>query len=120
MSETLDVSKEILNKIDEIEKLKKMNKEMIDKSAQAMSNYDKELALTIVKLRNGVAMEIDGVEIKDPPATIIEKIAKGIIYQARLDLEKAQGYVSGIKSNLMATQAQLNGLQSINRHLGEV
>ena len=120
MSEIIDVSQAILEKIDEIEKLKKTHKDIIDRASEAMSSYDRELALTIVRLRNGVAIPIGDEIVKDPPALLIERLAKGIVWEKKLESDRLQGYLSGIKSNLMATQAQLNGLQSINRHLSDI
>ena len=53
------------------------------------------------------------------PATIIEKTAKGICWQARLDMEKADALYKSLISNIDSVQAELNGFQSINRHLSE-
>lgn len=78
--------------------------------AQAISNYDKQLKIAIVTLK----------EAGKFPATLIEKIAKGVCSDHRLTLELAEvGYKACI-SNLTALMAQLNGYQSIYRHLDSV
>ncbi len=78
--------------------------------AQAISNYDKQLKIAIVTLRDAGKF----------PATLIEKIAKGVCSDHRLTLELAEvGYKACI-SNLTALMAQLNGYQSIYRHLDSV
>lgn len=78
--------------------------------AQAISNYDKQLKIAIVTLK----------EEGKFPATLIEKIAKGVCSDHRLMLELAEvGYKACI-SNLTALMAQLNGYQSIYRHLDSI
>ena len=78
--------------------------------AHAISNYDKQLKIAIVTLRESGKF----------PATLIEKIAKGVCSDHRLTLELAEvGYKACI-SNLEALKAQLNGYQSIYKHLDSV
>ena len=78
--------------------------------ARAISNYDKQLKIAIVVLR----------EEGKFPATLIEKIAKGVCCDHREQLELAEvGYKACI-SNLEALKAQLNGYQSIYKHLDSV
>jgi len=78
--------------------------------AKAISNYDKQLKIAIVVLR----------EEGKFPVTLIEKIAKGVCSDHRLQLELAEvGYKACI-SNLEALKAQLNGYQSIYKHLDSV
>ena len=73
--------------------------------AEAISNYDMRLKVAIVTLR----------EEGKFPATLIEKIAKGVCAPDRERLELAEvGYKACI-SNLTALMAQLNGYQSIYR-----
>lgn len=78
--------------------------------AHAISNYDKQLKIAIVTLKENGKF----------PATLIEKIAKGVCSDHRLTLELAEvGYKACI-SNLEALKAQLNGYQSIYRHLESI
>jgi hypothetical protein len=78
--------------------------------ANAISNYDKQLKIAIVTLKENGKF----------PATLIEKIAKGVCSDHRLTLELAEvGYKACI-SNLEALKAQLNGYQSIYKHLDSV
>ena len=75
--------------------------------AKAISNYDKQLKIAIIVLRDEGKF----------PATLIEKIAKGVCSDHREVLELAEvGYKACI-SNLNALMAQLNAYQSIFRHL---
>jgi ribosomal protein L6P/L9E len=74
--------------------------------AKTISNYDKQLKIAIVTLK----------EAGKCPATLIEKIAKGVCADHREKLELAEvGYKACI-SNLNALLAQLNGYQSLLRY----
>ena len=75
--------------------------------ANAISEYDKALAIAIIKLRD------DG----KYPATLIEKIAKGDCYKERAKAELAEAEYKLTVTKMNAIQAELNGFQSIYRHL---
>jgi hypothetical protein len=95
-----------------IREIGKCRREIEDKGiarAKAIKNYDMKLGIAIVTLK----------EEGKFPATLIEKIAKKICAADREELEIAEsGYKAGI-CNLEALKAQLNGYQSIYRHLDE-
>ena len=78
--------------------------------AKAISNYDKQLKIAIVVLKDEGKF----------PATLIEKIAKGVCCDHREQLELAEVAYKACISNLEALKAQLNGYQSIYRHLESV
>jgi hypothetical protein len=116
----LQVAKLINQKINAIEEERnKLETFAIDK-ARFESEYDKDLAVTIIKLKTGSTIEVDGNEIVNPPATIIERIARGAVWQAKLKYETANGRYKAVTSNISALESQLNGYQSINRYLSEV
>ena len=48
--------------------------------ASAISEYDKAMAIAVIKLRNGVEMMLEGEKIINPPATLIPIISKGICW----------------------------------------
>lgn len=85
--------------------------------ARTISNYDRRLAVTIAELRNSDTYRLGEKEYKAPPATLTEKIAKGICFEERLAFEIAESDYKACISNLNALLAQLNGYQSIYRHL---
>lgn len=118
--EAIQIAKQIEDKIEELELLKKELPGAIYQQAKTAAEYDKKLALTIVRLKNGAEIELDGHKVKDPPTTTVERIAKGICYKEALDMDTAEGKVKAIDSALKTTMAQLNGYQSINRYLAEV
>ena len=78
-------------------------------TALASSEYDKAIGLRIAKLKG------DGT-----PTTIVEKLAKGdcadLLYMKIL----AEGQLKACYSNIDRIKAQLNGYQSINKHLDTV
>ena len=117
--EAVAVAKSISEKIEELELLKKELPEAIYKQGKTSSDYDKQLALIIVRLRNGSEIEFQGHTVKDPPTTVMERIAKGICYKEALDMDTAEGKLKAIDSAIRITMAQLNGYQSINRYLAE-
>jgi len=47
----------------------------------------------------------------------MEKIAKGICYQEKLNMELAEAQYKNAIVGMSAIQAELNGFQSIYRHL---
>ena len=115
----LDVADQIEHRIKELDKAKLLLKPRTDKRAETSALYDKAVAVVLIGLRNGKAYEMDGVAISDPPASIMEKIAKGICWQERLNMDLAEGEYKSLITGIELLQAQLNGWQSINRHLSE-
>ena len=88
--------------------------------SQTIIEYEKELALTLMKLRNGVRLELEGESICEPPITIMEKIAKGICWESKLKAEEAETNYKTVAVRMNALASELNAFQSISRHLSEV
>ena len=88
--------------------------------AQTISDYEKAIAITIIKLKNGTEFELDGNKIENPIASITEKIARGICWQEKLDMETAEGLYKTAIVGMQAIQAEMNGYQSIYKHLEEL
>ena len=79
---------------------------LIQAKAEAMAEYDKTLAVVIIKLK------ADG-----NPVTIIDKLAKGGVSDLLLKKIVAEEMLKAHYSRMEMLKAQLNGLQSINRYL---
>ena len=105
----INVANAIDHKIKQLEQMRAAIKQRATDKAMAISEYDKALAKSILMLRE-----------KGHPTTIIEKVAKGECWSARYDMELADGLYKSLISNMNCVQAELNGLQSINRHLSEI
>ena len=117
--DVIRVATEIENKIKELDKAKLLLKSRSDKRAETSALYDKAVAVVLIGLRNGKAYEMDGVAISDPPASVMEKMAKGICWQEKLNMDMAEGEYKSLITGIELVEAQLNGWQSINRHLSE-
>jgi len=75
--------------------------------AEAMGEYDRKIAIRILALK----------ESGSYPATLIEKIAKGDCSNELVAMELAKAEYKLSSQKLQCVQAEMNGLQSINRHL---
>lgn len=117
--EKIKVATEIEKKIAELELAKKHLSKRSEVKAETSANYDKAVALTIIKLRNGQTLELDGEKIVDPPATALDKIAKGICFKEKLEMDKAEAEYKSLITYIEVVQSQLNGWQSINKFLSE-
>ena len=101
----------IADKIEEKVKLLEQGRTELQSKAQnkamAISEYDKCLAIAIIRLKDSGKY----------PATLIEKIAKGDCYKERAASELAKAEYKLTVTKMNAIQAELNGYQSIFRHL---
>lgn len=103
-------------KIAEIESERSKIVDAAIQKARSISDYDREIALTILKIRNGVLTEFEGNKIPNLAANLIPKVAQGICWNECFNKEAADGMYRGIISNIEALKSQLNGLQSINKN----
>lgn len=96
--------------ISEIGKCRREIEEKGNSRAKAIRNYDMKFGCAVIALK----------EEGKFPATLIEKIAKKVCADDRYELEIAESAYKACISNLEALKAQLNGYQSIYRHLESV
>lgn len=115
--EIIQVAKKIEEKIKTLELGRNILKEYAENKAQTISNYEKEIAKILIGLKNGREYELDGEKIEKPPASIMEKIARGICFQEKLNMELSEAQYKNAIVGMSAIQAELNGYQSIFRHL---
>lgn len=114
--EVIEVAKRIEQKIGLLEKARSTLEGLANDKALTAAMYEKELAVTLIKLKNGVAFTLDGTSIKDPPTTICEKIAKGICWESKLQADQAEANYKLAIIKLECVQAELNGWQSISKY----
>jgi hypothetical protein len=103
-----------------IAEIGKCRREIEDKGkarAGAIKIYDMRLAIALAELRNAETYELNSKTYKVPPVSIAEKIAKGMVAHEREAMELAESGYKACISNLEALKAQLNGYQSIFRHM---
>ena len=107
--EAIQVAQKIEQKINLLEKARQQLQPRAKKKAETISDYEKILSQTILRLKTEGSL----------PATLIEKVARGECWKARLDMELADAQYTNAIKGLAAIVAELNGWQSINRHLSE-
>ena len=104
---------------DKIKLLERMRLEIRDRSiekATTSSAYDKAMAITIIKLKNGQELMLDNEAVMCTSVTLIDKIARGICWKEKLEMDKAEALYKSLISNIDSVQSELNGLQSVNRY----
>lgn len=115
--DVIEISSEIQKKIKLLETMRVEIKKRGDRKAETEAEYDKQIALTIIKLSNGVEMQFENQIISEPKMSVIEKIAKGICWEYKLAMEKADAEYKSIISNIDAVKSEVNALQSIFKNL---
>ena len=115
--DVIGVARKIQEKIELMERERPKLESLAMAKAQAMSDYEKALAITILKLQNGSIIEFEGEKVGEVKATNVGTIAKGICYQESLAADFAESAYKTHHKKLECVQAELCGYQSIFRHL---
>ena len=111
------VSDNIEAKIDQLDKVRLEIRKLTEDKAEVVGEYDKELAKIIIRLRNQESINVDGEEIRNPPATVMGQIAKGALWELAIKKDTAEAMYKNAIKVADILQSQLNGWQSIYRHL---
>ena len=117
MDDILDNKARIEQKIIALEEERNLLLGLSMERAIAISNYDRAIALTMLKLMNEQLLNFENQEIKKVSVTTAKDFAKGICWREKLKVEESDGKYRACVSNIDCIKAELNGLQSINRHL---
>ena len=109
--EPLQVAEEILKKVRLLEKGRGKISALATAKAKTLVEYKKQVAIAILKLR------ADGT-----PTTILDKAiyAEPLVQDALYASEMAEVQYKALLVKMDAVKAELNGFQSLNRHLSEV
>ena len=123
--ELLKVVSEINKRILLLEAGRKLLQERAEKKAHKSALYDKEVALTTLKLKSSKYepfMSDYGLSEKDlpMPVTLIDKVTKGICWKHKLEADLAESEWKVALIGLDTLQSELSALQSIYKHLEEV
>ena len=102
----IDRAKLIDSKIAELEALRGTLLPLASRRAQAIGKYAVDLRVAIITLR------ADG-----QPVTIASKLAEGACSESLIAKELAEGCYQVARQQQRAIEAELNGCQSIFRHL---
>ena len=117
MSDVILVQQKIQEKISLMERERPKLDTLAREKAIYAANYDKAIAITIMKLNAGKPIKLGDEVIESPAKSIMEKLAKGICYNERLDMDVAEANYKSQVQKLDCVKAELNGYQSMNRHL---
>lgn len=115
----IKVTNEIKRCIDELELAKKHLAKRGELKAETSAAYDKAVALTMIKIRNGRDLKLEDEVLSDVPATAYDKVARGICWKEKLEMEKADAEYKSLITYISTVESQLNGWQSINKYLAE-
>ena len=118
--ESVKISQSIVKRIDLLESARKKNSEFAINMAKSNAEYSKILAKTIIQLKNGVEMRVEGETISSPPVTIIEKIAKGVCWEEQLTMDKNVAFYKNSIRAIDSMKAELNALQSLFKYQTEL
>lgn len=117
--EVTQIAQKIEERIKLLEQTRPKLKSYGEDKAERLALYERELALTIVKLRNNGIEEWEGMNVKDLPASVVEKTAKGMCSDFSLEVEKAEANYKSLITYIQMVECELNAYQSIFRHLSE-
>ena len=113
----VSTSNEIRLKISELRNARKVIFDSAKNKARAISNFAKNVAIKELKLKNGLITEWEGIEVGKVVASSARKIAEGMCWFEMNDKEEGEALYKAHLTNIEAIKAELNGLQSINKHL---
>ena len=119
------MSNDILTNADKIEHQNKIIEEFLDLidgattlKAEALRDHKKDVALTSLKIKEGLITEFEGVKLPIKVTdTFLKTIIEGMCYQSLYNMTQATDSYKSLIVKLDGKKAILNGLQSINRHL---
>ena len=118
--ELIKLTDKIQEKIDLLAKGRQELSSRAVAKANASSDYDRQLAVTLISLKNGVEHILDEVSIINPPASTSERIARGLCYKQKLAMELADTLYRNAVIGMSALEAEVNACQSILKYLEEV
>lgn len=107
--EVLQIAERIEKCIDAISLEGKNSGKLIEAKANTMAEYDKAVGVTIASLKAA-----------GKPTTIVEKLAKGNVSDTLYKKILAEETLKAHYCRMENLRAQLNGLQSMNRHVSQM
>lgn len=116
MKDLIQISGVIQAKIKQLDSALKELSIRAEKKSEAIAAYEKQIALTLIQLKNGIGFTLDGQSVISPSVSTSEKIAKGICWAEKLEMEKTETAYKNLIIGIQCIQAQLNGLQSLLKY----
>ena len=91
--------------------------DLAEHKARTKATWKKTRTTTMVSLRGGMTFDIGDVKVGYKSESNLRSDAEGIISELEYDMDVAESAYKNCIVNLDCLRAQLNGKQSINRHL---
>lgn len=120
MTDIITIAKQLDARIEEISELCHNLQKFGKEKAEAIAEYEKQICLTQIKLKNGVSFELEGQTVKDPAVSNMDKISKGLCWEACLKKEQADANYKSLIVNIDAVKTIISALQSMNKYLTEL
>ena len=120
MPDMIKLATEIVRKIRELESARDELARLAQDVGPTEGAYRKELAVTTMKLKNGIKFTIDDTVVENPPATTTITIAHGICSANKVKALSSEIQWRSQMKICDMLQSELNGLQSVNKHLSDV
>jgi len=117
--DVIKTAKSILEKIEELEDLKKSIIPLARDRVTKEVCYEKTIGKTLISLKNGGEHKIDGEVVINPPVSIMDKLAKAICWEEKLSMDTAIEKSKANDKIIEIVKAQLNAYQSVNKHLDQ-
>ena len=108
MSTPVEIAQKIERKIEDLEAFRQRLNKFV---------ADKELSKAIIAYEKAKGIETETLKMEGKPVSIIDSIAKGSCAELKGELTDAEIKYKAILVNLTVLQSQLNGFQSVNKHL---
>jgi len=118
--ELMAVSRKIEDKIALLEQGRESLKDKVTVLVNASANYDKQLAITLLKLENKAIPEWEGQDCSKLAKSNMKKIAEGMCWKYKLDADTADKQYRLTLTRLECIKQELNGFQSINKYSGDI
>jgi len=118
--EQMLISNEIMTRIRLLDKCIKELDVRAELRDSLNAKLDKDMAVVVLSLRNGKEFNLDGEVVKDPPVSVIDRIAKGICWEKSLERDRAESSYSNLLRGIDAVKTQINALQSLNKFQHEI
>lgn len=113
----ITINQQINDNIQLLRKTRDSLKLRAEDKARAAGEYEKEIAVTLLRLRNNDPVEFEGRTIENCPVSIMEKTAKGICYKQSIEKDIAESNYKNAVHALQSVQAIINALQSMLRYI---
>lgn len=114
------IAQKIEERINLLSEGRKKLVELGENKAKASAHYEMTIAKTLMQLKNGVELKVGEETIKNPPASIMDKLARGICFQERMDADMAENAYKSAIVIMKTIESETNAYQSINKFIKEL